>query len=106
MLLHKTPHGKNASGAKSDKPKTLADIDTSDLPEEYVPSIRPIIVYYVDEPANSQFTFGDEIGDYRVMLYPDHRYRFIATAKDKSRPHQKGTSALDGAGAGFSSSSR
>jgi len=79
-LLHKTPPGKNA-----EKPTTLSEIDTSDLPEEYVPTMRPIIVYYVDDPSNSQFTFGDEIGDYRVMLYPDHRYRFMATSKDKSR---------------------
>ncbi len=85
MLRHKGPHGKRAGKTASDKPMTLADIDTRDLPEEYVPGIRPVIVYYVDDPSNSGFTFGDEIGDYRVMLYPDHRYRFIATAKDKSK---------------------
>lgn len=67
------------------KPMTVADIDMTDLPEEYVPGIRPVVVYYADDPSNSQFTFEDQIGDYRVQLYPDHRYRFTATAKDKSK---------------------
>ena len=88
-LKHNAPHGKSLYKPGIDKPYTLADIDTSDLPEEYVPGIRPVVVYYVDNPANSQFTFGDQIGDYRVMLYQDGRYRFIATAKDKSRSESR-----------------
>jgi len=84
LLKHTSAHGKRANKDPDAKPASLAEIDTSDLPEQYVPNIRPVIVYYVDNPTNSQFTFGDEIGDYRVMLYPDHRYRFLATAKDKS----------------------
>ncbi len=71
------------------RPTTLAEIDTSDLPEEYVPNIRPVVVYYVDDLSNSQFTFSDEIGDYEVMLFPDHHFSFLATAKDKSRKSTK-----------------
>lgn len=70
---------------KDARPATLAEIDTSDLPEEYTPGMRPVVVYYVDEMSNSQFTFSDAIGDYRVSLFPDHHYSFTATAKDKSR---------------------
>jgi hypothetical protein len=71
------------------KPTRLSDIDTSDLPEEYVPGLRPVIQYYVDAMENSLFTFEDAIGDYRVMLYADHGYRFIATAKDKSKSNSR-----------------
>jgi len=78
-LKHKGKSGED------EKPKSAADIDTKDLPEEYVPGIRPVVLYYVDDMSNSQFTFEDGVGDYRVMLYPDQSYRFIATAKDKSR---------------------
>ncbi len=67
------------------RPTSLAEIDTSNLPEKYTPGMRPVVVYYVDDPSNSQFTFSDEIGDYRVSLFPDHHYSFSATAKDKSR---------------------
>lgn len=79
-----TLNHKGEKGA-DEKPESLADIDVSDLPPEYVPNLKPVVAYYVDNPANSQFTFEDQIGDYRVMLFPDHRYRFVATAKDKSK---------------------
>jgi len=77
--------GKDADKADDGKPLTVSDIDLTDLPEEYVPGLRPVVVYYADDPSNSQFTFSDQIGDYRVQLYPDHRYLFTATAKDKSK---------------------
>ncbi len=67
------------------EPKSLRDIDVSDLPEEYSPNLRPVIAYFVDEMTNSQFTFADQIGDYRVELFHSNSYRFTATAKDKSR---------------------
>ncbi len=74
---------------KDGKPKSAAEINTEGLPEEYVPGIRPVVVYYVDDMSNSQFTFEDEFGDYRVMLYPDQSYRFTAVTKDKSRSSAK-----------------
>ncbi len=88
-LKLKGAHGKNAKG-EEDQPTSLADIDVSDLPPEYTTGMRPVVAYYVDEMSNSQFAFDDEIGDYRVKLFPDHTYSFTATAKDKSRSTTKG----------------
>jgi len=82
-LKHKGKPGED------EKPRSAANINTKDLPEEYVPGIRPVVVYYVDDMSNSQFTFEDAVGDYRVMLYPDHSYSFTATAKDKSKSNTR-----------------
>ena len=71
------------------KPLSPADIDVSDLPEQYVPNLRPVIVYYVDDIANSQIDFDDQVGNYRVVLYHNNNYSFTATAKDKSKSESR-----------------